>query len=153
MRERIEVRQPPEAAFEALADFSTSVEWDPGVARATRVRDGADSPSGVGAEYELTVVFRGRSSEMRYSTTTYEPPRRVVLEGTGPQIQATDTIELAPLPSGGTLITYTADLRLTGVAKLAQPLLGGAFTEMGRRALAGMHAWFERSGTRPDARA
>ncbi len=81
---------------------------------------------------------------MTYTTTAYEPRRLVVLEGVGPKIRATDTIELEPLATGGTRITYTADLRLSGAAKLAQPLLSGAFVQMGHRALEGMRAWLER---------
>jgi hypothetical protein len=55
---------------------------------------------------------------------------------------ASDTIEFARLEGGGTRITYVADLRLTGLAKVVEPLLGPSFDEMGRRALAGMKAWF-----------
>lgn len=144
LRETIEVGESPERAFDAIADFSTSAEWDPGVLAARRVKAGRDAPSGIGAEYVLTVTFRGRSSEMTYTTTAYEPRRLVVLEGVGPKIRATDTIELEPLATGGTRITYTADLRLSGAAKLAQPLLSGAFVQMGHRALEGMRAWLER---------
>ncbi len=149
VRETIEVGESPERAFDAIADFSTSAEWDPGVLAARRVRAGRDAPSGIGAEYALTVTFNGRSSEMTYTTTAYEPSRLVVLEGVGPKIRATDTIELEPLATGGTRITYTADLRLSGAAKLAQPLLSGAFVRMGHQALDGMRAWFERRSVGP----
>lgn len=141
LREIIEVAVPTDEAFEAVADFSSSEQWDPGVAKARRVKAGADAPSGVGAEYALTVTFRGRSSEMTYTTTAYEAPRRVVLEGVGAKITAIDTIELEPTTSGGTRITYTADLRLIGAAKVAAPFLGRALDEMGHKALAGMQAW------------
>lgn len=144
LKETIGVGESSERAFDAIADFSTSAEWDPGVVAARRVRDGRDAPNGIGAEYALTVTFRGRSSDMTYRTTAYEPSRLVVLEGVGPKIRATDTIELEPLAAGGTRITYTADLPLSGATKLAQPLLSGAFVRMGHRALEGMRAWFER---------
>ena len=116
--------------------------WDPGVAAAERVGDGTTVPSGVGAVYRLTVTFRGRASEMTYRTAEYRRPDRVVLEGIGRRIAATDTIEFSPIDGGGTRITYVADLRLTGLAKVAEPFLGHAFDEMGTRALAGMKAWF-----------
>lgn len=142
LREIVEVSQEPEVAFDAVADFSSSAQWDPGVAAAERAGDGATSPSGVGAVYRLTVRFRGRASEMTYRTVEYRRPDRVVLEGIGPRIAATDTIEFSPVDGGGTRITYVADLRLTGLAKLAEPFLGRSFDEMGKRALAGMKAWF-----------
>jgi carbon monoxide dehydrogenase subunit G len=142
LREIVEVSQEPEVAFDAVADFSSSAQWDPGVAAAERVGDGAPAPSGVGAVYRLTVTFRGKASEMTYRTVEYRRPDRVVLEGIGPRIAATDTIEFARIDGGGTLITYVAELRLTGLAKVAEPFLGRSFDEMGKRALAGMKAWF-----------
>ncbi len=68
LREIIEVSQAPEVAFDAVEDFSSSAEWDPGVAAAERVGDGEAAPSGVGAVYRLVgavyrlmVTFRGRA--------------------------------------------------------------------------------------------
>lgn len=140
LRKTIDVPLDPERAFELIADFSTSAEWDPGVVSAERVREGAPEPSGVGAEYRLTVTFRGRESDMVYRTTEYRRPTRVVFEGEGPRIAATDTIGFEPAASG-TRIIYVADLRLTGLATLAEPFLGSAFEEMGDRALDGMRSW------------
>ena len=97
LREVIEVSQPPEEAFDAVGDFASSAHWDPGVVTAERIREGAPTPSGVGAVYHLRVTFRGRKSEMTYRTTRYERPARVVFQGIGPRIAATDTIEFAPL--------------------------------------------------------
>jgi hypothetical protein len=143
LREIIEVHMPVDEAFAAVADFSASEQWDPGVVKARRVEPGGDGASGVGARYLLTVTFRGKESEMVYTTTTYEAPHRVVLEGAGDKITAVDTIECSPTTSGGTRITYTADLRLIGAAKVAAPFLGGAFNKMGHDALEGMRRWLE----------
>ena len=139
----IEVKQGPEEAFDAVADFSSSAAWDPGVIAATRTREGAGAPVGIGAEYLLKVSFRGRESEMVYRTTGYERPNLVVLEGVGPRIAAVDTIRFEQI-DGGTRVTYVADLRLIGLARIAGPLLGGEFEAMGDRALAGMQAWLGR---------
>jgi carbon monoxide dehydrogenase subunit G len=145
LREVIEVAPGVEEAFDAVADFSNSASWDPGVLSARRVDDGSPTALGVGAIYDLTVTFRGRSSRMRYTTTRYERPRVIVLEGVGPKIAATDTISFEPSRAGGTTITYTADLRLTGPAKLAAPFLRGAFGQMGRAAVTGMKRWLDAS--------
>jgi len=144
LREIIEVDVPTDEAFGAVADFSSSERWDPGVVKARRVKPGADTPGGVGAEYALTVMFRGKASEMTYTTTAYEAPRRVVLEGVGPKITAIDTIEFESTATGGTRITYIADLRLIGAARIAAPFLGEAFKEMGRSALVGMQEWLRK---------
>jgi carbon monoxide dehydrogenase subunit G len=144
LRETIQIAQPPEEAFDAVADFSSAAGWDPGVVSAERVQEGQDEPSGVGARYRLTVSFRGNRSEMTYVTTEYVRPTRVVLEGDGPRLTARDTIGFEATGDGGTRILYEADLRLKGLAKLAAPALNGAFGEMGRKALAGMQTWFAR---------
>ncbi len=87
---------------------------------------------------------------MSTRTTEYRRPDRVVLEGVGPRIAATDTIEFASIDGGGgTRITYVADLRLTGLAKVAEPFLDRSFDEMGKRALAGMKASFAERPANP----
>ena len=142
LRETIYVTASVEEVFDAVADFSSAEGWDPGVVSATRVREGDESPSGVGARYLLTVTFNGSESEMTYITTDHVRPARVVLEGEGPRITAKDTIGFEPTADGGTRITYEADLRLKGLARVAAPLLKRSFDEMGKRALAGMKTWF-----------
>ena len=149
LREIIEVSRELESSFDAVADFSNAVMWDPGVIAAEQTREGEASPSGVGAEYQLTVTFRGRESVMTYRTMEYRRPSRVVLEGIGPRIAARDTIEFESMQGGGTHLTYVADLRLTGLAKLAEPFLGGAFDAMGKRAVAGLKAWLSDTPERP----
>lgn len=84
LREIIEVSRELEDSFDAVADFSNAVMWDPGVIAAEQTREGEASPSGVGAEYQLTVTFRGRESVMTYRTMEYRRPSRIVLEGSVP---------------------------------------------------------------------
>ena len=143
VREIIEVTASPNDAFDYVADFANSAEWDPGVESAERVGSG---PIGVGSEYRLVVTFRKTRLPMTYRCTEYESPRRVVLEGEGSTIHALDEIVVEPSPSGsGSRITYTADLSMKGVLKAAEPFLRGAFDAMGERALAGMKRELDRS--------
>lgn len=143
LREIIEVRRPLEEAFDAVADFSSSEAWDPGVVSAERVKEGKDDPNGVGAEYRLVVTFKGRKQEMRYRTTRFQRPDIVVLEGEGRMVTALDTIAFESSSDGGTRISYTADLRLKGLARIMEPFLRGAFDDIGKKALAGMRAWLD----------
>jgi carbon monoxide dehydrogenase subunit G len=135
LREVIEVTAPIEGAFAYVADFSDAEDWDPGVISSTQV--GEPTPPRVGTAYDVVVSFRGKQQTMRYVIAELDPPRRVVLRGTGKTVEAVDTVSFEALPSG-TRITYEADLRLTGVAKLATPFLGRAFGEMAAKALAGL---------------
>jgi len=132
--EQIETRLAPDPAFAFVADFANAMHWDPGVATSERIDSG---PVGVGARYRLGVRLGGRVAPMEYRITVYEPSRRVVLVGEGSGVSAVD--EIGFTPSGtGTRIDYTADIRLGGLLRLAQPFLGGQFARIGREALAGM---------------
>lgn len=134
LNERIETRLAPEPAFAFVADFANAMQWDPGVATSERIDSG---PVGVGARYRLGVRLGGRVAPMEYRITIFEPSRRVVLVGEGSGVSAVDEIRFTPSGTG-TRIDYTADIRLGGLLRLVQPLLGGQFARIGREALVGM---------------
>ena len=134
LHERIETTLPIEAVFDYVADFANAQEWDPGVAWARRIDDG---PVAVGARYDLGVRMGGRVAPMQYRITELDRPRRVVLVGTGSNVDAVDDIRFER--SGDrTRIDYTADIRLGGLLRVAQPFLGGSFAKIGRDAANGM---------------
>ncbi|HET9456049.1 MAG TPA: SRPBCC family protein [Candidatus Limnocylindrales bacterium] len=135
LNERIDTTLSTEAAFDYVADFANSEEWDPGVETAERLDEG---PVGVGSRYRLGVHLGGRVAPMEYRITEFERPRRVVLVGEGSGVSAVDDIRFAPAPGGGTRIDYTADIRLGGLLRFAQPFLGGAFANVARKAADGM---------------
>ena len=134
LREQIRTSLGPEAAFAYVADFANSMHWDPGVATSRRIDDGQ---VGVGARFELGVRLGGRVASMEYRISVFEPSARVVLVGEGSGISAVDEIRFSP-DGTGTLIDYTADIRLGGALRLVQPFLGRAFAKVGRDALTGM---------------
>ena len=135
-REEIEVATPLPEAFAYVADFSHAAEWDPGIAESRLL---TDDPLRAGSEFAVVAVFRGRRQQFRYTVTTYEENRRVVLEGEGAKARSTDEVVFAAA-GAGTRITYEADLRLKGLARVAEPFLQGAIEKMGRDALAGLKA-------------
>ena len=90
-----------------------------------------------GARYRLGVRMRGRVVPMEYRITAFEPPRRVVLHGSGSGVAAVDEIRFEPV-GAGTRVLYTADIRLGGPMRLVQPFLGGAFAKIAHDALDGM---------------
>jgi carbon monoxide dehydrogenase subunit G len=134
LREQINTALPLDRAFAFVADFATAEQWDPGVATSVRSDTG---PVGVGARYRLEVRMRGKVSPMEYVITTFEPSRRVVLTGTGSGVEAVDDIRFAATETG-TRIDYVADIRLTGLMRLAGPFAGGAFEKIARDARDGM---------------
>jgi carbon monoxide dehydrogenase subunit G len=134
LHERIETALPVEDAFDFIADFANSSRWDPGVASSERIDGG---PLVVGARYRLGVRVAGRVNQMVYRVTTLEPPHRVVLTGHGSGVKAVDDIRFEPTEHGS-VIDYRADIRLQGLLRLFEPLLGRAFDSIGRNAAAGM---------------
>ena len=134
LNEQIDTALSPEAAFAFVADFAHAQDWDPGVATSERIDAG---PVGVGARYRLGVRLGGRVAPMEYRITVFEPSRLVVLAGEGSGVSAIDEIRFTPA-GAGTRIDYTADIRLGGLLRLVQPLLGGQFAKLGRAALNGM---------------
>lgn len=134
LRETIDTTLPIDETFAFVADFANSSLWDPGVATSERIDPG---PVGVGARYQLGVRMRGKVAPMEYRVTTWEPSRRVVLAGEGSNVSAIDEIRFEEIPTG-TRIDYTADIRLTGWMRLAEPFAGGAFEKIAKDALGGM---------------
>lgn len=134
LHERIETALPMEQAFDYIADFANSQTWDPGVVSATRHSDG---PLAVGTRFALDVRMGGRVAPMEYRISELQRPDRVVFVGTGSKVHAVDDIRFERAGSG-TVIDYTADIRLGGLMRLAQPLLGPVFARIARDAAAGM---------------
>jgi carbon monoxide dehydrogenase subunit G len=135
LRETIVVERPVEEAFDYVADFATTEEWDPGIDSARRVGDG---PIGVGTRFDVVSNFNGRKLPLVYTMTVYERPRRVVLAGDGKQFRGEDTITFEAIGDGRTRITYVAEISLKGVLRLVQPFLGGKFDAMGKAAVDGL---------------
>jgi len=134
LHEQIQTTLPIEETFAFIADFANSSTWDPGVATSKRIDAG---PVGLGARYDLGVRMRGKVAPMEYRITTFEPPTRVILTGEGSGVSAVDEIRFEKTPTG-TAIDYTADIRLGGWMRLAQPFVGGAFEKIAKDALGGM---------------
>lgn len=143
LHERLTTRLPLDETFAFIADFANSMIWDPGVNTSERI---GDAPVGVGARYRLGLTVRGRDAFMEYEITEYEPNRRVVLKGEGSGVSAVDDIRFEAV-DGGTRIEYIADINLTGLLRLAQPFVGGAFDKIAKDAVEGMQRTLdERAG-------
>jgi carbon monoxide dehydrogenase subunit G len=140
LHERIETSLSIDEAFAYVADFANAQEWDPGVETAERIDPG---PVGVGSRYRLGVRMGRRVARMEYRVSGYEPPFRVLLTGSGSGVAAVDDIRFERV-ADGTVVDYTADIKLGGVLGLIQPLLGRAFANLGRNAVDGMQRTLDR---------
>jgi len=137
------------AAFEQVADLGNIHRWDPGVVESDKV---TPEPMGVGTTYALSLRYGARDVSMLYVVTEYEPNELIVYEGSGGMVKAIDTIRFVPHVNG-TEVIYEADLRLTGLARLAQPFMRSKFATIGQSAGDGLRSWLREleraSGSRP----
>jgi carbon monoxide dehydrogenase subunit G len=134
--EVIEVPRPVAECFAYVADFTTVAEWDPGIHSSRRL----SGEGGVGTVYEVEAEFRGNVMPFTYTVTGFEQDRSIVLDGVGEKATSVDSIDFAPGADGGTRITYSADFRLKGVLRVAEPFLGSTFRSLARKALQGLEA-------------
>jgi hypothetical protein len=119
-----------ERAFRYMSDFSNAQYWDPSVRTARRIDDGEVK---VGSRFELTVRFAGRDKVLQYEVTDIENVQRVVFSSSTSTLHSLDTLTFEPR-SDGCEMTYRAELRLKGVAAVANPLLAVLFRRLGDRA-------------------
>jgi hypothetical protein len=125
----------PEDAFDYLANFSNVAEWDPGVKEAHPVNSGGVRP---GARFKVIARCLGREVPLVYRTVELDRPRRVVLQAVNETLVSRDSISFRPLPDGGTVVTYDADLRLKGAFRLAELPMRLLFHRIGDRAREGL---------------
>jgi carbon monoxide dehydrogenase subunit G len=130
----IDLPIPIEEAFDYLADFSRTAEWDPGVVEARRITRGTVR---LGSRFRVTVSFFGRRIPLEYRITEFERPSHLVLSGGDSSIRSVDEITFVPRP-GGTRVTYEARLELLGIRRIADPMLHLLFLRIGRLAVRGL---------------
>ncbi|MGZ8693590.1 MAG: SRPBCC family protein [Gaiellaceae bacterium] len=132
--EQILVSRPAADAFQYIAEFENTAEWDPGIAESKKLTDG---PVRVGSQFDVVALFRGKRQRFRYTVTELVDGRRIVLEGAGAKATSVDAITVDPSGSGSR-ISYTADIKLKGLRRLAEPLLKPMLARTGEKALAGL---------------
>lgn len=130
----IDLPMSVEEAFDYLADFSRTAEWDPSVVEARRLTRGKVR---LGASFRVVISFLGRRVPLEYRITEFERPSRLVLSGGDSSLRSIDEITFVPR-SGGTRVTYEARLELTGIRRLADPILDVLFQRIGRLAVRGL---------------
>lgn len=130
----IDLPVPIAEAFDYLADFSHTAEWDPGVESAERLTPG---PLARGSRFRVVIRFLGRKIPLDYEIQHFERPTRLVLAGGNESIRSIDEITFVSRAKG-TRITYEARLELTGVSRLADPILDLLLRRIGQLAVRGL---------------
>ena len=134
LHETLETPLDRAAAFAYIADWDGQAEWDPNTVSAERIGEGGPE---VGARYALEVKMGRRAVPMEYRITELVEPERLVLVGEGSGVWTEDVITFTEI-EGGTRVDYVAEIKLSGLLGLAQPLLGRAFDGIAKGAVEGM---------------
>ena len=137
----IDLPIPIEEAFDYLADFSRTAEWDPGVEEAVRLTAGKIE---VGSRFRVIVSFLGNRIPLEYRIEELERPTRLVLSGGDSSMTSVDEITFVARP-GGTRVTYEARVDLVGFRRLAEPIVDILFQRVGRLAVRGLRERFSTS--------
>ncbi len=132
--EQIVVTRPPADAFRYIAEFAHTAEWDPGIAESRKLTEG---PVRVGTQFDVVALFRGKRQRFLYTVTDLDEGRRIVLAGDGAQATSVDEITVEP-NGDGSRVSYTAEVKLKGIRRIAEPLLKPMLTKTGKEALAGL---------------
>jgi len=140
--EQIVVSRPAADAFRYIAEFENTAEWDPGIAESHKLTDG---PVRVGSQFDVVALFRGKRQRFRYTVTELDDGRRIVLEGDGEKARSVDSIAVEP-SDNGSRISYTAEIKLKGFRRIAEPLLKPMLAKTGEEALAGLKEKLDRPG-------
>lgn len=133
-RTSVRTEMSPAEVFGFVGDIRNLEKWDPGVASSIQV---AGNGPEVGAAYDVTVDYSGRTATLRYEITEMAAPRLLRMVGSNARLTSIDVIEVEPAGQGS-IVTYDATLRLHGLLSLADPLLKLAFKRIGDKAAAGL---------------
>ncbi len=134
-RTTIESSLPAEVAFAELADFSSAATWDPGVVSAQRIDQGE---LGIGSRFHLECRVARRTVPLLYEIIDFVEDRRLVLRAENNSIISVDTITFEAKATGGTWVTYDADLQLKGALRVLDPVLSIMFQRIGNQAREGL---------------
>jgi len=139
----IDVPVPAAEAFDYLAEFSTTQEWDPGVETAEMV---TALPVALGSRFHLVTKVAGRAVPLGYEIIAYDRPNRVTVRAENASTISEDTITFTEVagPDGSsdphTSVRYEAGLELKGAYRVLTPVIGLMFQRIGDRAAAGLRA-------------
>lgn len=122
-----EVKSDPSTVITYLKDFAHAEQWDPGTETCTRTDSG---PVAVGATWHNVSKVAGVTTELTY-TLQQLTEDTIVLVGKNDTATSTDTITIRANDSGGSQVTYHADIDMHGAAKLASPAVKLLFEKLG----------------------
>lgn len=129
--ETIEVDRPLHEVFAYIAEFSRIEEWDPAVARASRLTEG---PLGVGSEF---LVEMTSGLELHYAVTEWQQDARLLMAVRAKWFTAVEEIQFRVV-GRRTQVRYIANFSFNRPLTWALKKFPGVMDRVGKDAVAGM---------------
>ncbi|MBY5163047.1 SRPBCC family protein [Salsipaludibacter albus] len=136
------VERPATDVFDAIADFATAEEWDPGV-RASRPGDGPRV--GEGATWHVESGLGPVGLPLLYTTTTWDRPDHVVHRTENWFAVGEDDVRVVE-ERGTTTVTWDARFTFRGPGRLVDAVVQKGFEGVGDRAVRGLENWLRAGG-------
>tara|TARA_R110001599_G_scaffold353688_1_gene595353 strand:+ start:34756 stop:36192 length:1437 start_codon:yes stop_codon:yes gene_type:complete len=142
--ETIVVDRPLTEVFAYVSEFSRIEEWDPGVARGTRLTDGAP---GVGSEFRIDMKA---GFSLHYSIVEFEPERRMLMMVDSKVFTAREEIRFKASEKG-TRVRYIANFNFPLPLAAVNRLYPAAMDRVGKSTMLGLKAALEDNYDVPEA--
>jgi dehydrogenase/reductase SDR family member 12 len=126
----------PNEVFALLSDFSRLAEWDPMFESSRRLDSGE---LGVGSRFHVVGSIMGSEVELELEVVEYQPPHRIVLNGTGDGLQTTEDLTVSAVEEGAE-VTYHSAFE-TDKPDVLDAATKPGFVLVGKSAMRGMDDW------------
>jgi carbon monoxide dehydrogenase subunit G len=143
------VSTPLEQVAEFLSDLTTSPQWDPHTVRCRRLDDG---PVAVGSRYEHTRGYQGFDVTIEMAVDSYEPLRHIAWSGGNAYATGREELRFDLAGAGGTVVTHTVDVELSGIARLGNAMLPAVMQRIADDGTETMRLALEQLAAHPDSR-
>lgn len=115
----IRINRPLEQVFAYVTDESNMARWNSAV---QSVRQTSPGPTGVGATYRMVRQLPQGQAENTYEITAYQPNQTLTIETTSGPTPFRYHYQFEPVAKG-TQLSLAAEVKTSGLASLAAPLL------------------------------
>ncbi len=130
----IRTQRTADDVFAYMSDLLNFAEWDPGTKGVVQV---GGIGAGLDSAYDVTVSVPGRDMVLTYRVVHFDRPHAVTARAESKTLISNDVITVAA-DGDATLVTYSAELQLKGLLRVADIGLSLAFKRIGDKAAAGL---------------
>lgn len=143
MQLRIDIGRPAREVFDFVADQTNAPRWQKGLHEVRRI---TPVPVGVGTEHVIARRFAGMNIEARNRYTAFEPGRFVSFEIHTGKITGEASYLVEPTGANTSRLISEVNFRVSGLARMATPVLARMFERDGRNNLATLKELLEHGG-------